>query len=314
MFFEHTLRKPAVRDRWAHGTGRNVWTALRARLGVPVERLVDGFDVLHLTDYATLRSRQPIVSMIHDVSFETHPDCYPVAMRERLAAVTRRLIQRSAHVVVPAARVRRNLIERFAADPQRVHVTPLGHRDLPSPPTARSGRPYVLCVGTLMPRKNHARLVAAFQALPVLDDAPRLLLAGARGFGDEDLVEAIARSPDVEHVIAPDDATLAGLYAGARVVVEPSLDEGFGLPVVEALAMGKPVLVGEDTTCADVAGDAALAVDVTDVDALRDGLLRLLTEDALRHELVGRGPRRAAQFTWDGTARATRPVYEQALA
>lgn len=312
VLFEHTLRRPEVRERWAHGTGRSLFAALRARAGAPVERLVGRFDVLHLTDYAMLHTGRPVVSMVHDVCFETHPDCYPKPMRERLRAVTRRLLEVSAHVVVPSERTRRELLARFGAQAERVHATPLGRRPLPGVVGVSTARPpFVLVVGTLMPRKNHVRLIEAFQGLG--DPDVKLVIAGARGFGDEAIVDAARQSTRLVFVEAPDDIQLTALYHAAAVVAVPSLDEGFGLPVVEALAMGKPVLVGKDTTCADVAGDAALAVDAQDVDALRDGLRRLLTDEELRARLAERGPSRASRFTWDATARATRAVYEQAL-
>lgn len=320
VLYEHTLRKSDATARVAGSTrhtGRRLMPALGTRLGLSVERWTGPLDVLHLTDYALLRTRRaPIVAMIHDVLFETLPACYPTRKRRGLRAVTEALLRTAAHVVVPSDRVRRGVVDHFAMAADRVHVTPLGHRPLPQGDAAAAGavpgaRPYILVVGTLMPRKNHMRLIQAYQALPDLD--ANLVIAGARGWRDEPIVEAAQQSARIEFIEAPDDATLARLYAGAHVVAQPSLDEGFGLPVVEALAMGIPVLVGCDTTCADVAGDAALAVDVNDVESIRDGLGRLLADETLRASLATAGPQRAAQFTWERTADATYAVYEQAL-
>ena len=111
---------------------------------------------------------------------------------------------------------------------------------------------------------------------------------------------------------AASDARLSALYAGALVVAYPSLGEGFGLPVLEALGFGCPTLVGRDTACSDVAGEAALAVDPTDVDGMAEALFRLSEDDALRVRLRAAGPTRARDFTWERAARATRDVYAAA--
>lgn len=302
--FEHTLRRTGAPTRRAGA-------ALATRLGVAVERVLGPLDVFHLTDFARVTARAPVVATIHDVLFETLPDCYPPAVRKRLRAVTQALLRVADHVVVPALRVRDAVCERFGVPPERVHVTPLGSRGLPTVDVSRHEVPTVLVVGTLIPRKNHLRLVEAFAGLP---QPARLVVAGGRGWEADRVLAAIERTPHVTYVEAPTDETLAGLYAQAHLVAVPSLDEGFGLPVVEALAMSKPVLVGRDTTCADIAGDAALAVDVTDVEAIRDGLRRLLADVRLAERLVARAPERAAEFTWAKTAEATRAVYARAVA
>ena len=110
-----------------------------------------------------------------------------------------------------------------------------------------------------------------------------------------------------------DDARLAALYAGASALVYPSLGEGFGLPVIEAMAAGLPVVTSASTACAEVGGAAALLVDPYDVDAIRDGLARVLGDATLRANLAGAGRARAAEFTWDRTAEGTRAAYEKAL-
>ena len=278
-----------------------------------MERLLGPLDVLHLTDYAPLRTaRTPIVAMVHDVLFRTLPGCYPSRMGRRLDAATRGLVRIASRVVVPSVRTRDALCEHYDVCPDTVHVTPLGARALPSVAPTPSPRPFALVVGSLVPRKNHLRLVRAFAQLS--DSDVDLVIAGARGWQDDQVLAAIAQTPRVTWVADPDDRALAALYGGCAFVAVPSLDEGFGLPVVEALAMGKAVFVGHDTACADVAGPAGLPVDVRDVDAIAQGLQALFTNEALRRRLQAAGGEQVARYTWTRTAAATAAVYESVLA
>jgi glycosyltransferase involved in cell wall biosynthesis len=167
---------------------------------------------------------------------------------------------------------------------------------------------YVLSVGTLEPRKNHARLVRAFDALAATRPDLRLVLAGARGWksGAVDSAIAAAGARARIHVlggVSADD--LAALYSGATAFAYPSLYEGFGLPVLEAMAAGAPVLTSTVSSLPEVAGDAALLVDPDDSDAMAGAMHELLFDEALRTRLAGMGLARAASFTWERTARAT---------
>ncbi|MGZ5299842.1 MAG: glycosyltransferase family 4 protein, partial [Actinomycetota bacterium] len=173
-------------------------------------------------------------------------------------------------------------------------------------------RPYVLSVGTLEPRKNLVRLVRAYRQ--VAPDVPHaLVLAGMPGWRTEALEAELAR-PGPGTIVrtghVSDDA-LDALYRGADVFAYPSLYEGFGLPVVEAMAHGVPTLASNTSSLPQVVGDAALLVDPTDVSEIAEGLARLLTETAPADDLRQRGLQRAATFTWAATARATLDVYRQ---
>jgi glycosyltransferase involved in cell wall biosynthesis len=170
----------------------------------------------------------------------------------------------------------------------------------------------VLSVGTLEPRKNLVRLVRAYRQ--VAPDVPHaLVLAGAPGWRSQALDAELARPGPGTIVrtgtVSADD--LDGLYRGADAFAYPSLYEGFGLPVLEAMARGVPTLASNTSSLPRVAGDAALLVDPTDVSEIAEGLARLLTEPALAHDLRQRGLQRAATFTWAATARATLDVYRQ---
>jgi glycosyltransferase involved in cell wall biosynthesis len=204
----------------------------------------------------------------------------------------------------PAARHRSTTIE-LAAD---ARFSPEGSR------ARLDGRPYVLGVGTLEPRKNLPRLVEAFVSLPARVRGNRVLaLAGPLGWQTGDTLAAIERHPDL---IAPlgfvADDELPGLYRGADLFAYPSLYEGFGLPVLEAMSCGTPTLTSNVSSLPEVAGDAAVYVDPTDVQAIRDGLTRALSDTDLRTMLRDRGIQRAKQFSWSRAATETIALLERA--
>jgi glycosyltransferase involved in cell wall biosynthesis len=165
-------------------------------------------------------------------------------------------------------------------------------------------RPYLLYVGTLEPRKNLPRLLAAFGRLPPEHD---LVVAGPAGWGDS--AAAFAGDPRVRLVGFVDEPTKAALYAGAAAVCYPSLREGFGLPVLEAMAYGAPVVTSRGTATAEVGGDAVVLVDPVDVDDIARGITDAL---ARRPALAAAGRCRAALFTWDATADKVVEAYEEA--
>jgi len=285
-----------------------------ARLGVGADVLVGGCDVFHLTGYAWLRaSHAPLVATIHDVLFEELPRCYTPGMRTGLRRVTRRIVRGAVRTLVPSVRTKAALVERLGADPSRVDVVPLAPRALPSVAPAQFARPTLLAVGTLEPRKNLARVLEAFALVRSRGVDADLVVAGARGWLDDALLAEASRAPGVRVEGEVDDARLAALYGGATALVYPSLGEGFGLPVVEAMAAGLPVVTSAATACAEVAGGAALLVDPYDVEALADALGRLAGDGRLRDDLAAAGRVRAAGFTWGATAEGTRACYERAM-
>jgi glycosyltransferase involved in cell wall biosynthesis len=169
-----------------------------------------------------------------------------------------------------------------------------------------------LCPGTLEPRKNQVRLVRAYRQLA--PDVPHaLVLAGPDGWGTEEL-DAELRRPGPGRIVRVglmDAADLDALYREADAVAYVSRYEGFGLPVIEAMARGVPVLASTAPAVAETAGDAAVLVDPDDVAAIAEGLATVLTDDARRADLTARGTARAARYTWEATARATLDAYRE---
>ncbi len=310
----HPPRSPSI-PPGATLYGGGAQSALRAvarRVGAPAPSL-GGIDVLHWTDYALLPSRAPIVATVHDVLFDELPDCYTPEMLHGLRDVTRRIAEQAAHIIVPTQRAGAALQQYYDVDDDRVTVVEHGHRPLPEaqPETGR-GR-YVLCVGTLEPRKNVDRLLRAQASLHAHAPDVRLVVAGPRGWKEEATVAEMERRDDVDYIGQVGPQRLAALYGGALAVAYPSLGEGFGLVAIEAMAHGKALVVGAETTCADIAGDAALAVDPTDEEAIFEALRSLVDDATLCERLGATGREMAAAYTWARAAEQTRAVYAKVL-
>lgn len=216
-----------------------------------------------------------------------------------------------------------DLIEEMPALADKVRVVPLGVSSLPAPATRESlvrlgvDRPYFLFVGTLEPRKNLRRLLQAYAALP--DGVRRralLVIVGGRGWGGVDapaLVDEFHLGDDVRIVGYANEEVLATLYAHALFLAMPSLYEGFGLPLTEAMSLGTPVITSNRASMPEVAGDAGLLVEPTDVNSISDAIATLLTDDARRTALAVRATASAARFSWQRAVDETLKIFDEAV-
>lgn len=300
---------------------------LRLPLVVPALELRDRLSVFHSQYTAPPFSFVPEVVTLHDVLFESHPELFEGAFSVRSVRLIRRSAKRARVVLTVSEFSRREICARYGLDEEKVVVTPnaVDHSKFsplegdPEELRARYGldAPYVLTVGRLEPRKNLVRLIRAFgRARAGLDGRLTLALAGATDFRFEAVIGA-ARSLDDGAVRflgpVPDD-DLPGLYRASEALAYPSLVEGFGMPVLEAMACGTPVLTSMRGALPEVSGDAALAVDPEDEEAIALGLERILTDTELRERLAKAGPLRAKRFDWRDTARRTLEAYRRAAA
>jgi len=251
------------------------------------------------------------VATFHDL-FVLTGDYSTPEFRTRFAAQARDAAARADAIIAVSEFTKRQVVDLLGVESARVHVVQHGIRTLRLPAAEREK--VVLNVGAIQKRKNIARLVAAFERLP---DAWRLVLAGSNGYGAEEILDRIAHSPARERIWVTGyipQQELAGWYARARIFAFPSLDEGFGMPVLEAMAAGIPVVISNRSALPEVAGDAALAVDPEDTDALAEALLAVHSNNELGRELARRGAARAQVFTWGKAVRETWEVYRQLLA
>jgi glycosyltransferase involved in cell wall biosynthesis len=304
---------------WPGRLVTRTWVTLR-RPRLPAGLLAT-LDLVHATSAAVPPARgRPLVATVHDLGFRHYPDAYPAAGRRYHERSARIVAEEAAGVLVPSEATARDLAELYGVDRGRVRIIPLGVEPPARPDHQGAARlladlgvrgPFLLAVGTLEPRKNLPRLLAAFGE--VTDELPDhwLVVVGPVGWGPR--LRPTWESVRVKLAGPVGDATLHALYQKADGLAYPSLYEGFGLPVLEAMAHGVPVLTSDRSSLPEVAGDAALLVDPVDRGAIAKGLVRLVTDDAVRRRLAAAGPRRAAAFTWPATAAATWAAYREVL-
>ena len=281
----------------------------------------------HEPNYVALPFDGPMVVTVHDLSFVRHPESHPKERLEHLARYLPETLARAAHVITDSETVRREAIGHFGLDPARVTAIHLGVSHLFAPRTPEQTRAtlakhglahgkYVLSVGTLEPRKNLAAAIRAWSAQePSTHRDTPLVVAGMKGWLTQELDKEIAVSESrgiVRFLGFVDERELPDLYAGAMAFVYPSRYEGFGLPVVEAMASGVPVITSDASCLPEIAGDAALLVAPDDARALHDAMQRMAHDPALRADLAARGLERAARFTWARCAEETVAVYRAA--
>jgi glycosyltransferase involved in cell wall biosynthesis len=253
------------------------------------------------------------VTTFHDL-FVISGDYSTPEFRERFALQARAAAERSDLIIAVSAFTAGQVEQLLHVEPSRIRVIHHGVRPVPQSHVSRAKEPMILSVGAIQRRKNIARLVEAFEQL-----APgwKLVLAGSFGFDSEAARERIERSPrkqDIQVLGYVTDSELEDLYRRASILAFPSLDEGFGMPVLDAMARGVPVLTSNVSAMPAVAGDAALLVDPMSVDAIAEGLNQLATSDELRSTLIRAGLTRSREFTWEKSVDATWKVYEELMA
>ena len=332
------ITKPAAIDRFA-----NRWPNFTVRQTLPHTPLVripltleaelrrNPVDVLHVQFTAPPFAPCPVVTTIHDLSFEHLPETFKRRSRAQLRLTVRRTARKAVLILTLSEFSRRDIIETYAVDPERVIVTPaaapthfkpVGDEIDLKAMRARYGisANYLLSLGSIQPRKNLTRLIDAFVSLRKARpnaDLPQLVIAGKRGWLDDDVFRAAQQDSlggAVKFIGYVPEEDLPALFSGATCFVYPSYFEGFGLPVLEAMQCGAPVIAGNQTSLPEVAGDAALLFDPFDTKALGAAILRVIDHPDYRAELRLRGLKRAAEFSWIATARLTLKAYESAAA
>ncbi|MDB5077615.1 MAG: glycosyltransferase family 1 protein [Chloroflexi bacterium] len=331
----HWVRLP-VPERIA----RIAWE--RLRLLPPPASFVPGAKIFFTADFALPRlGRVPSIPTIHDLSFLTHPECADEGLRKYLSTEVPRSIHAASAVVAVSHTTARALQELLGVEPAKIAVVPNGvdaqFRPLAltdeTPPMPPFGLPtgYLLSVGTLEPRKNYVRLLQAFakvqqRAKPAQSVTwPRskpssgytLVIAGREGWKFEPIFREVARlnlASSVKFMTNTSDSDLLALYQHASAMVFPSLNEGFGIPPLEAMACGIPVAASTGGALPEVLGDAALSFDAFDVDGMSAAIERIMQDEPLQCTLRERGTRRAADYTWVRAATEALQLFERVAA
>jgi glycosyltransferase involved in cell wall biosynthesis len=301
---------------------------IRIPLTLSAELRKHPVDVLHVQFTAPPFCPCPVVVSIHDLSFEHLPQTFHRRSRTQLRLTVRHSARRAAKIITLSEHTRRDVIETYSIASEKVSAIPLA-------PPAHFGPitddrelqrvrhtygidgDYVLSVGSIQPRKNLVRLIKAYAALRNRQHEnrfPKLVLVGKCAWLYDETLRALDETGVRDSVVLTGyvpDADLPALYSGALCFVYPSYFEGFGLPPLEAMKCGTPVIVGNATSLPEVVGDAGLKVDPFDISAIADGVNRLIKDSELRKELTVKGSRRAEEFDWQDTAQKTLKVYEQ---
>ena len=287
----------------------------------PAEVLARGcFDVTHSSHPLLMPSRAARVVTIHDLDFLSHPERTSAEIRRDYPALTPSHARRADCILVPSRFTASEVERRLNISRERIAVCPPGAPDWTpreEPAAATSG--YILFVGTLEPRKNIPGLLDAYQALirsRTPQECPDLVIAGRPTAASGSWLERIERPPlagKVRHLGYIETTARRELFAGARLLVLPSFEEGFGLPVLEAMTVGVPVVASTRGSLPELVGDAGPLVDPDDSAGIAAAIARLLDDGDLAHECIGRGCARARDFQWSRTARAVYAAYASAI-
>ncbi|GBC82141.1 D-inositol 3-phosphate glycosyltransferase [bacterium HR10] len=328
--------RPEVAEQW-RDRFRNfrVWVVrphtryLRIPFSLPWAVWRAQVDLLHVQYAAPPICPRPIVTTIHDLSFEHLPQFYTPRERWLLKLAVGYTARRAARILTVSEYSARDIRATYRVPPERIVVTPEGVSALFVPVRDQErihavrrrygiARAYILSVGSLQPRKNLVRLIRAYVNVRRRDDEldHQLVIVGKKGWLYQDIFRAAQHAPFAEDIIftgyVPEE-DLPALYSGATVFVYPSIFEGFGLPVLEAMACGVPVITSYSSSLPEVVGEAALLVNPYDERAIEEALQQVIWNDAMRRELSERGLRRAQQFSWKRTAELTLRAYEDVV-
>jgi len=332
----YVTRQEAVErfdNRWPNFSVRSTFPHtpfIRIPLTLSAELRRNPVDVLHVQFTSPPFSPCPVVVSIHDLSFEHLPQTFKWRSRKQLRITVRRSAREASQVIALSEYARQDIIDNYHLSPEKVTAIPLA---APSRfgPVRNEGElqrvrqtygiesDYILSVGSIQPRKNLSRLVAAYSCLRRAKPEgklPKLVLVGKCAWLYDETLHAIKELGLSDSVILTGyvpEADLPALYSGAVCFVYPSYFEGFGLPPLEAMKCGTPVIVGDRTSLPEVVGDAGLLVDPFDVDALAIAIEKLINDLDLRTQLSVKGLARAKLFDWRETARQTLAVYQKAV-
>ncbi len=316
-------RRIMLRERWL----TILWH--RAQLPLPADVLTGPIDIYHSPDFVLppLRHARGILT-VHDLAFLLRPDCADAKLSAYLEEVVPRSVRRADFVIADSENTRNDVVVLLGVPPDRVEVVPGGvdARFKPVSNAVELGRarealqvgdaPFILAVGVLEPRKNLNRLMNAFAMLKADGKLPhhKLVLAGSKGWLVDGILAYHDASPVRDDIVLPGfvpDEVLPAVYSAADVLAFPSLYEGFGLPILEAMACGTPVVSSRSSCLPEVAEGAALLVDPDNTEAIAVALELALTDEGLRADLRQKGLARAAGYTWQAAAETLLSVYNR---
>ena len=299
------------------------WTQLR----ISWEMILHPVDVLLIMASALpLIHPKKSIAVVHDVAWKMFPDAFPWSMRTYLEWSARFAIKSAAKVIAVSESSKKDLIRFYHAEPKKISVTYLGfdhetyhERNYEEIQKVLDRydlvyQKYILFVGTIQPRKNIPKLLEAFQKIKKENHIEeKLIIVGGRGWLWEPILKQIKTfglDGSIRYLDYVKKEDLPLLTAGAKLLTLPALYEGFGLPPLEAMASGVPVVVSNVSSLPEVVGEAGVLIDPNSVDSIAEGLLKVLTDNNKRQQMIAKGLARAKKFTWENTARETLEIFE----
>lgn len=326
---------PSLTDRflWCGTRLSPGWLArlwYRVRFPLPVEFFVGRVQLFHAMDFVLPPVLPGVATLltVHDLSFARVPVSAHPRLRSFLGHVVPRSVRLARHILADSVATRLDLVELYGVDIDKITVLLSGVEDrffsqgrfFALMTTRRRyiipDTPYVLSVGTVQPRKNYSRLIQALATIRSRGCDVDLVIAGGKGWLEDEIYQTVENSGIKDHIHFigfVDENDLPSLYQGAICLAFPSLYEGFGLPVLEAMASRIPVVTSNVSSLPEVAGDAAILVNPYDVEELAEALWNVIYDGELRKSLINKGLMRARQFTWEKSARQLLQVYEDLL-
>ena len=322
---ENVSCTPAPLDeRWLY----RLW--YRLRLPLPVQGVTGPLDLFHSPDFVLppVNGRIPTLLTVHDLSFVHYPHVFPERLVSYLNQVVPWSIRRATHILADSEATRQDLLGIWQVPDEKVTVLYSGVHERFQPVEdvgmvaavrqkyRLQNFPYILSVGTLQPRKNYQMLIRAFA--PLADKLPHhLVISGGKGWLYDEMLAEVERqglTGRVHFIGFVDDADLPTLYGAADLFVFPSLYEGFGLPLLEAMGCGTAVLTSNSSSLPEVAGNAAPQLSPTDQPAWTEAIYHLLSHEDLRQQYVQKGREQARRFSWQQSAMQLLNIYQQLLA
>lgn len=312
-----------IGERWLY----RIW--YRLRLGLPVQWMTGRLDLFHSPDFVLppVSSGIPTLLTVHDLSFIHFPETFPVALVEYLNDVVPWSIGRATHILADSQSTKQDLMNIWQVPAGKITVLYSGVNEIFQPVNDEAkltavrrkysleNFPYLLSVGTVQPRKNYQMLIRAFA--PIAQSQPHhLVIAGGKGWLEEEMLAEVKRQNlnDRVHFIGfVDDADLPALYSSATLYAMPSLYEGFGLPLLEAMACGVPIITTNTSSLPEVVGNTAVQLPPTDESAWTQAIAELLTNPSRRAHMTAEGFRRVRQFTWQKSALQLLQIYRDLL-
>ena len=302
----------------------------RARMPLPAEVFTGRVDLYHATDFVlapTLPGTRTLLT-VHDLSFVRVPEAASPPLKAYLDVVVPRSVASADHILADSAATKADLVEFYETPAEKITVLysgvgkyfrPINSRDALEEALKRhglNGINYMLSVGTVQPRKNYSRVIEALAEARCRGQDLHFAIAGGRGWLEEEMTRTIERTGLADHVHLlgfVDDQDLPALYSGAGMLMMPSLYEGFGLPLLEAMACGTPVITSNLSSLPEVAGDAALLVDPYDVSAISDAIVAIASNAETRARLIAGGFHQVTKFTWTRAATQLMSIYHDML-